>query len=708
MSIVAISSSVYAASDSIDPTFFTALNTGVDHEDDWAMALAVQPDGKILVGGYLTKVNGVARNGIARLNPDGTLDTTFNPGSGTNDGILALALQPDGKIVIGGYFTQVNGVSRKHIARLNADGSLDPSFDVSTGPNDWVMALAVQPDGKVLVGGLFWAVNDIRRDHIARLNADGSLDTTFDPGRGTNDWVMAMVMQPDGKVLVGGYFTVVNGVSRTFIARLHMDGTLDPTFDPGNSADVGVGVIALAAQPDGKTVIGGAFTTVGGVPRNRIARLNTDGSLDTTFNPGSGANDWVKSLAVQPDGKIIIGGQFTTMNDIPRNYITRLNGDGTLDATFASGSGADSIVWSVKVQADGKVLLGGQFSKVNGVRRDRIARLQGVPDAHSGPRIFLSPAVTTIAPNQTFQLDMRIDTATATADTIDAYLTFDPAALEVIDAAGNPATSITANPAVVDNATYNSVDPTTGQIDFSASQYSSPYLTGVATVATIRFRAKALIGTTPVRFVQQGVRRSDLFQGGAGLQATVEHASVEIYALSATDAAARSPEPVQAQIGAQPRFAVRPAIQQTPVGKVTPLDLWADLGTTTAATVDFYLKVDPALVEIVDATGQPATRLEIRRMPGASVTSNRVDRATGELRFSVSRLRIPVTSETLPIATLYLRAKQPFKSLPISLDATGQSFAHIFRPGQNLHALTTGSIVTTNNVYRVHLPRTSR
>ncbi|MEM6321521.1 MAG: delta-60 repeat domain-containing protein, partial [Bacteroidota bacterium] len=165
------------------------------------------------------------------LSQDGSLDTSFDPGSGTNATVQSVAVQSDGKVLIGGDFTTVNGTSRARIARLNADGSLDTSFDPGSGTNGDVQSVAVQSDGKVLIGGFFTTVDGTGRRRIARLNADGSLDTSFDPGSGTNATVQSVAVQSDGKVLIGGDFTSVDGTSRNSIARLNADGSLDTSFD---------------------------------------------------------------------------------------------------------------------------------------------------------------------------------------------------------------------------------------------------------------------------------------------------------------------------------------------------------------------------------------------------------------------------------------------------------------------------------------------
>jgi uncharacterized delta-60 repeat protein len=357
------------ADGAVDTSFVPS--TGVDGR---VRAVAVQTDGKVLIGGSFTTVNGVTRNRIARLNANGSLDTTFDPGTGADGAVRSLLVRDDGRILIGGEFTTVDGETCNRVARLHADGTVDTLFDPGTGASGVVYALAEQPDGKVLVGGGFSTFDGVARNRIARLNADGSLDTSFDPGSGADNWVDAVVLQSDGKVLVGGLFSTFDGVARSRIARLDSDGSLDTSFDPGTGANAVVNDLAL--QPDGRVLIGGAFSTVDGVARNRIARLETDGSVDVSFDPGTGADSSLWALALQFDGKVLAGGEFTTVDGVSRNRVARLNVDGSLDVGFDPGTGASSQVQAVVLQPDGRVLIGGYFTTVDGVARNRIARLR--------------------------------------------------------------------------------------------------------------------------------------------------------------------------------------------------------------------------------------------------------------------------------------------------------------------------------------------
>ena len=412
-------------------TLDTSFNSGTGLDGDGIEGMALLPDDKILIGGYFSTYNGVARDGIARLNVDGSLDTSFNPGSGMDGGaVYSFAVQPDGKILIGGWFTTFNGTGRSNIARLNVDGSLDTSFDPGSGTNNEIYSMTIQSDGKILAGGRFTTYDGVNRSRIARINTDGSLDTSFNPGSGaisTLDFstsIKALILLPDNKLLISGYFNSYNGTSINMIARLNADGSLDTSFDPGSGAsstifnihlrpdykivisgyftsfngfarealaqlnpdgtlDVGFNattglngnVNALTTQSDGKVIVGGTFTTYKDVIRRNIARLNADGSLDTSFDPGSGASSTVSSIVLQPDGKMLIGGSFTSYNGVGRNRIARLNADGSLDTSFDPGSGASSTVYSIVLQPDGKILIGGYFTSYNGVGRNRIARL---------------------------------------------------------------------------------------------------------------------------------------------------------------------------------------------------------------------------------------------------------------------------------------------------------------------------------------------
>ena len=243
------------------------------------------------LGGPFTSVGGTARNRIARLNNDGNLDTGFNPNA--NSEVRTVAVQADGKILLGGSFTSVGGVARNRIARLNGNGSLDPEFYPNA--NSEVYSIAVQADEKILLGGPFTSINKMTRHRIARLNSDGSLDTGFNPDAGGSGstLVASVAVQADGKILLGGFFTSVGGMTRNNIARLNSDGSVDNGFDP-NTNNV---VYSAPVQADGKILPGGFFTSVGGTPRNRFARLNNDNAPQSLSAPDTTQVQWFRGGA---------------------------------------------------------------------------------------------------------------------------------------------------------------------------------------------------------------------------------------------------------------------------------------------------------------------------------------------------------------------------------------------------------------------------
>ena len=385
-----------SALDGFDPGADNAIKT-----------LIVQPDGKILVGGDFTMLGGggtgtTVRNHIGRINADGSLDLSFDPGA--NGPVNILALQPDGKILVGGNFSGLGGgtgtTTRNNIGRLNADGSVDASFNpgTTTGFNG-VFAIIVQPDGRILVGGVFTGIGGgtgtTPRTALARLNANGSVDNTFNPGvLGDPGYsvaqVYAMALQPDGKIVVCGRFKGLGGgtgaTPRENIGRLNPDGSVDAGFNPGANGFLS----ALAVQADGKILVGGTLSMLGGggtgtTPRKGVGRLNADGTLDTGFNPGTDNYAIWSALTVQPDGKILLGGAFNALGGgtgtTPRSHLGRINVDGSVDLTFNPGANGayNDYVYAFAIQPDGKILVGGQFTGLGGgtgtTPRNRIGRL---------------------------------------------------------------------------------------------------------------------------------------------------------------------------------------------------------------------------------------------------------------------------------------------------------------------------------------------
>jgi uncharacterized delta-60 repeat protein len=360
----------------IDTAFVPAPGT-----NDAVNVVIPQPDGKVIVAGRFTQANNIGRNRIARFNFDGSLDTSFDPGTGADAEIKAAVLQPDGQIVVAGRFTHFNGITHNGVCRLNANGSVDRSFGLGAGiDNSGALALALQSDGRILVGGQFSQVDLSLRFNLARLNTNGSVDLTFNPGNGPLGNVNAIVIQPNGAIIIGGEFTSYDGFNRGGIARVLANGTLDFSFDSG--VGTGGNVFALALQHNGQIVLGGDFIQYAGINRTSIARVSSNGSLDLGFNPVP--NGVVQSLAIEPDDRILVGGSFTAINGVGRNRIARLNNDttGSVDSTFDPGAGCVSTltndttqVRSIALQQFGRILAGGIFISYDNQPRDNVVRL---------------------------------------------------------------------------------------------------------------------------------------------------------------------------------------------------------------------------------------------------------------------------------------------------------------------------------------------
>jgi len=383
----------------------TSFNQGGAGADNYVEAVALQPDGKILIGGDFTSYNGdeSAPDHIMRLNADGTRDASFNPGGSgadTNSVTLgqsmhAVALQPDGRIIIGGSFRSYNGdeSAPDRVMRLNADGTRDASFNPGgSGAGGGITAggtineVVLQPDGRIIIGGDFTSYNgdESAPDHVMRLNADGTRDASFNPGgSGASGPIVVVALQSNGKIIIGpvsGYND--SPVASVNVIRLNADGAHDTSFkQSGTGVDR---LFAAVAQPDGKVIIAGTSGA-------RIARLNADGARDASFNPGGLGPEvqrsdiplhiprFVDMVALQPDGKIFIAGSFASYNgdeSAPDGFM-RLNADGTFDRSFKHRGGTGIV--AVALQPDGQIVVVGNFDTYDGDASapDRVARVDG-------------------------------------------------------------------------------------------------------------------------------------------------------------------------------------------------------------------------------------------------------------------------------------------------------------------------------------------
>ncbi|HEY5915345.1 MAG TPA: delta-60 repeat domain-containing protein [Verrucomicrobiae bacterium] len=349
--------------DSFDPRMSFIIPGGA-HTPAEVKGLAVQPDGRSLLGGTFNDINGVPRFDLARFQPSGALETAFQPlttGAANRVGVF-----PDGRIL-------AYEVTTPFYFRHLPGGGSDPGFSVWAMPNFAPSASLIYPDGR-FVSAFVGPDSPLRR-----WNADGSEDFSLQAYCGPMFVAEAKVLalQRDGKILVGGNFESVNDVPRAGLARLNPDGSVDTAFDPGAMAGGFPGYVeCLAVQGDGKIVVVGGFDTVGGTPNNGIVRLNPDGTADTNFTasldhccPGIYAN----SLALQADGKILIGGSFDTLNGQLALNLARLNSDGSLDSTFNPAS--DGEVTALALDASGRLLVSGYFTHLGGQARAGMARL---------------------------------------------------------------------------------------------------------------------------------------------------------------------------------------------------------------------------------------------------------------------------------------------------------------------------------------------
>lgn len=360
-------SSAQAQPGSIDLTFISGFTTQppVAVEE-----IAIQPDGKIIAVGAFFTYEGDSSKGVVRIDPDGSRDASFSVGSGLLASYPevsgysgrggAVAVQADGKVLVGGTFSSYNDTVARGIVRLNADGTIDQGFNTGTGFSGNVYDIRVQPDGRIMCAGNFAYFNGASRQNVARLLPDGSLDMDF-VAPAINVVVFKMALQNDGKVLVGGTFNQVGGNPVGRLARLNSDGSLDEDFSQGEGFDKLVTAIHVMA--DGRIMLGGGFTSYNGSPLERVVRLLPGGSIDPSFqaNIGSGS-DQVRAIVEQADGKYLLLGGFTQANGAFFRNVVRLNSNGATDPSFDPGDSFFNTVLDALLQPDGKLVAGGFFT----------------------------------------------------------------------------------------------------------------------------------------------------------------------------------------------------------------------------------------------------------------------------------------------------------------------------------------------------------
>ena len=349
----------------LDPTFFNS-ESFIPGE---VRVIELQPDGKVVIGGNFTEYYGIPRKSIARLNSDGTIDQTFQPGSGFDKSIFAIAIQPDGKIIVAGSFNTFNGDSIGSIIRLNDSGSIDTTFNSikldSTSREPYVFDLKIQLDGKVLAGGHFTYKNSSGNTvyNLIRVDSNGALDSSFDIGPGTGQ-VNSILIQPDQKILVAGGLSSMGGIQiPRGMSRIHPDGTLDTSFSVnGVGINYGSQIYKIKTQTDGSIIAIGIFSSFNQIPSPGIVKILNNGVHDTTYNIGTGFNNHPEDLSIQNDDKTLVLGSFSGYQDYGAMKIIRLMPNGDIDTNYRKISGFNSLVTKVSNLPSGDYLIGGAFT----------------------------------------------------------------------------------------------------------------------------------------------------------------------------------------------------------------------------------------------------------------------------------------------------------------------------------------------------------
>ncbi|MBL9167276.1 MAG: immunoglobulin domain-containing protein [Verrucomicrobiales bacterium] len=382
--------------------------------NDVVRVIRTLEDGKIMVVGQFTEIGGNNSWRLARLNADLSYDLTFQAGPGADGVIYSLALQDDGMILIGGEFMTYNGVTRPRLARLNADGSLDESFradDTLPAMDGAIWSIAVQPDGQILIGGDFNAVDGLSYGKLARLASTGELDTSFGTeGAGINGTVRSIVIRTPDLIYVGGSFSAYQNVSANNLIALDGAGGLNPVFETG-FGPVGQ-VNTLALQPDGRLLVGGFFERYvsrdGNKAVSHLVRVLPNGAMDPFFDPGKGPDQAITSIAIQPDGRLLVGGGFTSFDQQNRLRLVRLLPEGAIDPLFDPDLAFDSWIETIALDAEGRILVGGDFQYVKSTRVARFARLVGGDPAPFAPVIIADPAGVRVFEGDHVRLSVRV------------------------------------------------------------------------------------------------------------------------------------------------------------------------------------------------------------------------------------------------------------------------------------------------------------
>lgn len=332
------------------------------------------PDGRVWVAGSFTSFQGATAPRLVRIFPNGQRDTSTNLGFGADARINVTRLLPDGKLYIGGLFFLYNNIASKGLARLLPDGSFDTQFQTGQGFNNEVLAIEALTDSGVLAGGFFSQFQQLPVAQPVKLLPNGQRDTTFNVGgSGTTGIIEVMVQQPDGRILIGGSVSAYNGQPVSRLLRIFPNGQRDTSFQTGSGFSTG-SIRGLAVQPDGKILAVGSFTSYQGVPRNRLLRMHPNGQLDTTFTPNVNFTFTVVHLRILPDGRILVFGTHTVPGS-NLQQLAMLNSNGILQSGGSSCSELNGGVNASALLPDSTLLIGGNFSVAGGIPTPRMARV---------------------------------------------------------------------------------------------------------------------------------------------------------------------------------------------------------------------------------------------------------------------------------------------------------------------------------------------
>lgn len=352
--------------------------------------VAVDSSGNVFVAS-LGSFNNTGVSRLAKLSSTGIIDTTFIANLGAVDAnVLDIKPLVDNTILIAGQFSTIKGVASPTIAKLSSTGILDTTFstNIGTGGNSAVQALAVNSNGSIILVGYFALFNGVTVNRIVKLSSTGVPDSAFttQTGTGSNNTLMTVAVQSDGKILTGGSVTSFNSVSVGRLLRLNANGSLDTAFNTALGTGITAGgPNAMAVQSDGKILVGGSLTVFNGATVGRLIRLNSDGTPDSTFisNIGTGPNSTIMRILIGQNNKIYAAGYFSSWNGSPVTGVVRLNSDGTVDTTFSltvAGDGFNGTVYDADISTDeNSLFVAGDFMNFNGTPVNRLAQIYGIP-----------------------------------------------------------------------------------------------------------------------------------------------------------------------------------------------------------------------------------------------------------------------------------------------------------------------------------------